>query len=248
MTKDVKKHRRQVAWFCFEPYLTEPQLLKAIEILEQGYQTDSVSNLIAYVSKICGEFGIGAEIRKELYAKFYDLMSKDVDDLIDPLLLVEAERQAQFASSESKLMRKPVGTDIKLPPQASMASQALGIAEPTSESVKPELPAAVVFVGLLEHIVEYVSDQTEFIALLSDVTKSQSKEIQQLIGRWSVKLIEFDWVTGLSEPILAEIIHCVYTVLCEMIGPVGADNVFHKAIAKCQQIPEAKQFPPTRFL
>jgi len=241
MRKDINKHRRLVAWICFEPHLTEPQLLKAIEILEHGYQTDSVSSLIAYVSKICGDYGIGAEIRKSLYGKFHELMSKEVDDLIDPWALVEADRQAQAIPFDSKLMPKAESPAAEVPKAPRQP--------PAATPSQPVVPAVtVVFVGFIKIIVEHISDQTEFFELLAAESKQKQKEVHPLIGRWSGNLAEYDWAHGLNEAVLAKLLQLVYAVLCELTGPIEADQVFHKAIAKCGQMPEAKQFPPTRFL
>jgi hypothetical protein len=82
---DINKRRRQAAWICFEPYLAEEQLFKAIHILERGYQTDSVSNSIAYIGRVCLEFDIGSEVRKLLYGQFHKLMSEGADLRIDSL-------------------------------------------------------------------------------------------------------------------------------------------------------------------
>jgi hypothetical protein len=51
-----------------------------------------------------------------------------------------------------------------------------------------------------------------------------------------------------TETQLAEIVHQTYTVLCDMLGPVAADNLLHKAISHCEQLPSAKWFAPRRFL
>ncbi len=247
MRKDRNKHRRQAAWVCFEPYLTEPQLLQAIETLEQGYQADSVSNLIAYVRKICGDYGIGEQIRKSLYAQFHELMSQEEDVLIDPWDLVVAGRQTQAVSDEATLLRRP--EDRAAPPTRNAGTMP-GVVEPVQAAPqgKPEWPAEVaVFIGFIEKIVDWVPDQRVFFDGLKQASKKQPKMLQN-IRQWSEKPAEFVWTAGLNERAMAEFSHLVYAVLCELVGPVEADLIFHKALAKCEQMPEARHFSPTRFL
>jgi len=89
MGNDItKRRRREVAWICFEPYLSEEELLKSIQMLEREFQADSISNLITYITRICSEFGIDSGIRRPLCSQFHEMMSQDTEMLIDPIALL----------------------------------------------------------------------------------------------------------------------------------------------------------------
>jgi len=40
----------------------------------------------------------------------------------------------------------------------------------------------------------------------------------------------------------------MYVSLCEAVGPVGADQVLVQAVRQAEQLLEARQVPPSRFL
>lgn len=230
MNNDMRKRRRQVAWICFEPHLSEAQLIQAIQMLERSFQLDSVSNLIAYVTKICSEFEIDTSIRKSLYSKFHEMMAEDTDLLIDPLSLI-FEQEPSNSVHETK-------------PQAP----ALTAAQHQSPDAPPHI---LVFTHFMQHIIDNLSEQEDFfetLMALAKLSKTTTKKLEMPVKIWTDNPTSFLWAEGLNEQMLADLVHLAYTALCELLGPISADDVFHKAIAVCEQKPEARLFPPARFL
>jgi hypothetical protein len=235
---DINKRRRQAAWICFEPYLAEEQLFKAIHILERGYQTDSVSNSIAYIGRVCSEFDIGSEIRKSLYGQFHKLMSEGTDLRIDSLALALKKNQAK--PRQETAASKPV--------QASPAP-VLSMVEPLEQQDKAASlpPHIVVFSYFMIQLIAYLPDKPALFEILMELTKNKRNSVDH-ISRWASNPDKFDWAEGLDEKTLASLVHRVYTAFCEIMGPVAADECFHKAMAACEQKPESRRFSPARFL
>lgn len=246
MITDIKKHRRQVAWVCFEPYLAQDQLIRAIQILEQSYQIDNISNLIAYVTKICSEFSIDIKDQKLLYGQFYKMMSEPLELLIDPLSFVfEKEiNKATIATTDPKpvqLQAKPIPATI-VPQPALTASMAEATNFPDH---------TLIFKHFVKQLIAYLPDTSDLLTMLNELVedeKQMSKELADIINRWKNNLDDFAWTEGLDEKTLAGLVHQIYMGLCDVLGPIGADESFHKAIASCEQLPEARRFPPSRFL
>lgn len=235
---DTNKRRRQAAWVCFQPHLAEDQLFKAIHLLERSYQADSVSNLIAYISKVCSEFDIGPEIRKSLYGRFHQLMTEDTDLQMDPLSTMLEQNQSQPLPKPVQRRPAPVLSAVERieERQEAMAS----------------LPAhTVVFSDFMKQLTAYLPEKNALFEVLMELAedkKTGARENAGHISRWANKPDDFGWAEDLDEKALAGLVHLVYTALCEMLGPVAADECFHKAIAVCEQKPEARQFSPSRFL
>jgi hypothetical protein len=238
MNNDMRKRRRQVAWICFEPHLTENQLITAIQISEHSFQQDSISNLIAYVTKICLEFDIDATTRKSLYGQFHELMSQENDLLIDPLVLIN-EREPE----------KPTSSTVAPEPTAL---QQLENESPTSAKSTATLPPhTIMFSYFMHQLIAYLPKQAEFFEILIELSqhkKLSTKIIAADVNAWTANTEDFQWTEALAEKRLADLVQLVYTALCELLGPIAADDCFHKAIAFCEQKPEARQFPPSRFL
>lgn len=249
MSIDMRKRRRQVAWICFEPLLNnEDSLLKAIQILEQGYQVDSVSSMIAYITRICNDYGIQNDVRKSLYSQFHELMASDTGLLIDPISLLQEKEQLKAAP-------KPVAQPEK--PAATMTTQAAPpppqpAAQEEAPPSTPNLPLpAWMFAYFIEQLLFYVPDKLNFYESLSELAKNKkfsTKKMDMQISQWLSDTKSFAWTESLPEKDLADIIHLIYTVLCDILGPISADESFHKALAKCEQTPQARQFSPSRFL
>lgn len=234
MNDDIRQRRRQAAWFCFEQHLTEEQLLEAIGILEQQFQLDGVGVLISYVSTVCAQFNLGKEVGKALCVKFFEVMAnREIKLPTDPLLLIEEKRFSAIRQQE----------------QQAAAEKAKEAAPPPVE----EIPAhSMIFMSLLKYLLKEVfTDEMVLIKLLKlccEQDKKIHKDIKAAIDNWQLNPQSFRWVLPFSESQLAEVTHLIYVCLCEVSGPVEADQIFHKAIAVCELRPEAKKFPPSRLL
>ncbi|KJV07148.1 hypothetical protein [Methylocucumis oryzae] len=224
MSLDMRKRRRQVAWICFEPYLDQAQLIESIKILEQHYQQDSISNMIAYISKICSEFAIDALIKKTIYGQFHQLMEQESVLTIDPLTLIQ-------------------NSTLETTPNAKHKAVAETLATPDTK------PAYyVVLAKFLTLIVNAVSEPSEFFTILIEMADEEDHCDSTILNAWKNTPNEFDWLETLPEDCYHSLVHLVYTVLCELSGPIAADEYFHKAIQICQGLPEAKQFSIARLL
>jgi hypothetical protein len=241
-----------VAWVCFEPYLSEEELLQSVQILERSFQTDSISNLIAYISKICAEFGIDTQVRKSLYSKFHEMMSEETDLLIDPLSLMRDKEPARPVSKPPEYKAAPIQPKA-VAPAILLEPKSVPIESAPIDNRRELPPHTMVFIDFMRQIIIYLPEKPVLFITLIDFSKgkkqgTQEKEIAVIIGRWANNPDNFDWAEGLDEKVLARLVHLVYTGLCVILGPIEADESFHKAMAFCEQKPEARQFSPARFL
>lgn len=235
---DIKKRRRQVSWFCFQPYLSEEQLVRAIQILERDYQIEGMSNLVAYVTRICSEFGIDMQSRIALYGQFRELMKEEAALSIDPLPFV-VER------GHDEVWQKQAEPTLSTPKIDSARS----VADLTAA---PSLPAhTVIFVHFMKQVYTHLPEKSMLFQVLKELSLNKrhgKKDTADKVGRWAGNPNNFSWAVGLDEKTLASLVHLVYTGLCEILGPIHADECFHKAITQCEKLPEAKAFSPSRFL
>jgi hypothetical protein len=247
MAADIRKHRRQAAWLCFEPHLSKEQLVQAIAILEQGFQQDGVNNLITYVTHICTAFGIDTRHRKLLYSHFHELMSADLTQSPDPLSVVLG-RESYSAPNPTNTEPEPEHAETQLPAIEAEAEETDTPAETTPE---PLADHTLIFIHFVKKIVTNLPDSDNFFSILGEElagTKSLPSNTSEPLKSWLANPDDFAWSEGLSDKALASIVHLFYTGLCELLGPVAADDSFHRAIASCEQLAEAKRFNPARFL
>jgi hypothetical protein len=152
---DVKKRRRQVAWVCFESYLSEEELIQAIEILERDFQVDGAINVIAYVAKICMELGINLQDHKSLCGRFDELMSATAAPMInDPLSLIHRKKRVEPA-------KKPVQSE------SIVVDEIIPLAEPKETAITPAYN--LVFISFITSVLEYTPDQNELFIMLADL-------------------------------------------------------------------------------
>lgn len=224
MTTLTRKRRRQAAWLCFEPYLSEDQRIDAIRLLENSFQTESTMGLIDYVNKVCSDFKIDSTLRKNLYLHLNQLLSTQINHDFDPLTVVLAKEAIPLAVTEEPVA-KPV--ELKVSPQMKM------------------------FATLLYQVYSACQEQTEFYEMLAELAKeckTNRKDMEMMASTWAGNVYSYRWAASASLEMQTQFVHLVYTTVCELLGPVNADNVFHKAVVECSKLPEAKQFPPQRFL
>lgn len=235
--KDFNKLRREVAWKCFEPHLTEEQLLTAIRILEQGYQLDGAITLISYIKQVCDQFNIGQQKRKALYLQFHEMMQAPFELSGDPLLKLHTlERSISLSAPAIQL--------DNIGPAATITQE-----QPQPQIVQP--PHTALFILLVSEVMAHCGQTEELFVELNELIKADKKASQEftvLISQWTANPDTFTWATALAEPILTRLVHLLYTAVCEVLGPVEADQCFHQALAICEKQPEAKHFSPSRFL
>lgn len=224
---NIEKHRRQVAWICFESYLTSEQRVQAIEILESGFQLDGNINLMAYVAKVCMDLGIDLQNHKTLYSQFHQLML-DTTELLtfDPLFFLLQKEQGEVVSqAAAELIDSPLQVDI---------------------------PAyTVVFASFMSAVLNCLPNKIELFIILTELVgdkKLQSEDLEGYIEQWLNYSSDFAWSESLTQQTLTRLVHLVYMGLCELLGPVAADDCFHKALMACERVPEARIFPPSQFL
>lgn len=243
----MNKRRRQVAWVCFEPHLTKPQLIEAIRVLERGFQKEGVSNLIAYVSKVCADCNIGAEVRKSLYGQFHELLAEKNDTLIDPLPLL----QNSLPVAETVALAAQPSPAVEIAP---LAAQPLPVAEPAPppEEMEDTLSAhAKMFNRIMEQLLGNLPHQADFLDALDELSKNKhlsSLELGQHVSGWLENPDNFLWAADLSEKELINIARLVDTALREAFGPINADNQLRQAISQYGQDPLVLKFFPRQIL
>lgn len=235
MNDETRQRRRQAAWFCFQPHLAEDHLLEAVELLEQQFQFDGVSILISYVSTVCNQFNIPKDIGKSLCVKFFELMAhKSIQLPQDPLILIDEKRQNAIRQQELQAAAEKAKQTEVPPPVAEVAAH------------------SVIFICFLKQIVkEKFADELTLIRLLKlccSADKNLDPSLKTAIEGWERTPQNLRWILPFNERQLAELTHLLYLCVCEVAGPVEADQVFHKALTVCEQRPEAKKFPPSRLL
>lgn len=109
MNNETRQRRRQAAWATFEDVLSKPDLIRAIQILENNYQYDGVSVLIQYIGEVCTQFGLSDQTRKSLHAKYYSLFNGDDPLPEDPLHFVdELEAQAKKKQAAERIAQHKI--------------------------------------------------------------------------------------------------------------------------------------------
>lgn len=237
--KDPNHHARLAARKCFKPYLSEEQLSQAIRILEQGHQIDSTISLIAYVKKVATEFGIDETTRKSLHSQLHQLLQSPLTAEDEPI--------------DAMPPKKPQPSDSVTEPATANAA---AITTPTAEAPQPpeqpkvELPPHVALFALLVQQIGEACPLLELLKLVNDIVDSKNPLSQRLIRaikQWQQQTDSFDWAIALDESVLIALVHTLYTAVCELLGPVEADHLFHQALTLCEKQPEAKLFSPSRF-
>jgi hypothetical protein len=234
MNDEIRRRRRQAAWFCFQPHLSEDKLVTAIELLEQRFQFDGVNILISYITEVCNQFDIPKDIGKALCVKFFELMAhKSIKLPNDPLPLVEEKRFTAIRQQEQEAAKTQQKQEA-IPPIEEIAAH------------------SVIFMCFLKHVIkdsfETHAGLIKLLKLCCENDKKITNTVKAAIESWHQNPESFRWVLVLDVDKLAELTHLLYICLCEAAGPVTADQVFHKAIAICEQRPEAKKFPLSRLL
>ncbi|MDD5271862.1 MAG: hypothetical protein PHU14_04000 [Methylovulum sp.] len=242
---DMKKHRRQVAWVCFGPYLSEGQLIAAINILEEGFQNDSVSGLITYITRVCSEFNIDTATRKNLYGQFHELMGQPSTLAIDPLDIVKEREAAAIAAPPP--MPEPVADVAGQVPQPPALPTATSLGSLPDDAP----PHAWLFSHFVGQLLLSLPDTADFIDALTELSRNKkysNPDIEKQVDGWLNDIGNFLWTTRLSEQNLEALMPLIYTAICEALGPIVADDYFNNALAVCEQTPQASQFAPRRFL
>ena len=135
---------------------------------------------------------------------------------------------------------------------SSSNNRAVEIVEDDEESDNEEGPMLIVFSYFVERILFHFSmDDAEFLEALILLVKTEnafSDADKVQIADWSQMPDFFQWELATSQQAMIGLIRLFYTVLCDFLGPVDADELFHTAINDCEQLPESKSFNPKRFL
>ncbi|MBT9098643.1 hypothetical protein KFZ76_13120 [Methylovulum psychrotolerans] len=235
---DMKKRRRQVTWQCFTPHLNEAQLIKTIQILEQNFQNDSVSSLIAYITHICTEFNLDTTVRKSLYGQFHELMAEN-NTLPDPLL---------------SLQQPSTGTAVA-PAESTPEDNAITSPAPSAEPDSTALPndisvQAWMFEYFASQLLANLPDPMDFFDALWELSINKtttSRETEEQIAQWLNNTNSFLWAIGLTEQNFAEIAQLMCTALCEALGAAHAGQHIQNTLEKCEQTPQARHFSPKNF-
>lgn len=118
-----------------------------------------------------------------------------------------------------------------------------------NKNVDPEM---LVFTHFMDRLlVRFPLEKTELlseIATLAKKEKSFSKLDKSQINKWSKAPVSFRWILISSGKTINILVHLSYTTLCDFLGPVEADYLFHQILNDCKEIPAAKEFNPESLL
>lgn len=135
------------------------------------------------------------------------------------------------------------------PPLPSTAHHESTEKKENNKNLDPEI---LVFTHFMESLLaRFPLEQTELlaeIATLAKKEKSFSKLDKSQIDKWSKAPVSFRWILISSGETINTLVHLSYTTLCDFLGPVEADYLFHQILHDCKKIPAAKEFNPENLL
>ncbi len=243
MKKDIAQRKRQACRATFEGILGEEQLLQAVKMLETEHLGNDMTNLIGYINRVGEKFGIDATARKTLYPKYYSYLNTPGIELPeDPL----ADLQQQPPRNSAAQLQPSIPTSNAF---ISAPASPITTTEQTIEDESPEMRVFAYFIErLLIHFPLDQSDLLDEAALLAGKEKSFSELDKEEIIDWLKDPAQYQWNFTLAETTMSTVIHLFYVILCDVLGPVEADRLYHQVLYDSKQLPAAKLFAPTRFL
>jgi hypothetical protein len=178
------------------------------------------------------------------------MMAEPLEILTDPLSFVFDMELHKVVPASIEL--KPVQVETKpiwTEPTPVLAPKPVSAISTVEITTLPD--HTLIFNHFAKQVIAYIPDTSALLTMLNELLedeKKMSKELADVISRWINNPDDFAWTEGLDEKTLAGLVHQIYMGLCDVLGPIGADESFHKAIVSCEQLPEARRFSPARFL
>lgn len=276
MAQDAYTLRRRAAMAVLRPVLDDAALIDALWEAQNNMRADGISDVIGYIDSVARRNLLDTRTTKRLYEELFKLLRGSGAGLPDdPLPMMQAARAVQSVGgtgsgglARSRTLPLPAFTTAPVPPArppmpapvpvampAPMPIPA-PVAAPTPEQLAAHLPAEQVVFGalmraLLAEMQQFHGGSLEDLRtdLLKDLPKVKiSNAVRQLYKEAWVQPMQHAWHLNGPDKELASLIHHTYVGLCETLGPVDADQVLARAVRSAERLPQARQFPPKRFL
>lgn len=238
MSKNAAKLKRQAAWATFETILSEDQLMQMIKMVDTQHVGNDMASLISFINRVGDTFSIDPKIRKTLYPKYFEYLNTPGIELPeDPL----TTHQVGSVNDPLQALKKEAKNDPDVHGQAANKSQ--------FGDDNPEMAVFTYFIErLLHHYPLERKDLLEETVYLSKKEKNLSDLEKEEISYWLANPEQYQWSFMLEEKAMSTLIHLVYVILCDVLGPVDADKLYHQVLEDCKVLPASKKFSPTRFL
>ncbi|MGR9117434.1 MAG: hypothetical protein ACU85E_16925 [Gammaproteobacteria bacterium] len=238
MTQNSAQLNRQATWATFESILNEEQLIQAVRMLDSHQVDGDIYSMIAFIKRVGEKFAIDIKTLKTLYPKYYAYINTPGIELPEDPLLRKLQQSGTAAGNNAVAEIK----EAKDKPPSN-------VKRTDDEDNNPELCVFCSFIeSLLSHFPDDQADLLEQALSLVCKDKSFSGVEQEEIKAWLKEPDQYQWNFVLAETAMSRLVHHFYVVLCDLLGPIDADKLFHQVLDDCKRLPAAKKFSPTRFL
>lgn len=211
-----------------------------------------VTRFAAVVSK---DAGFDSERRSLFQRRLFHGLTQPYESLprvpeeMLPAANQTAERPAMAAASAPPPVPAPAPS-----PAARMAAEAFA---ETVAAHAAEPPERVVFKAMAAHMLDTILQKAErqpgvlgqAVADLGGGLKGRDQSLHQAFMLWSAKRFDpaaLPYVRGEDE--LRQLIHMLYLLAADLLGPAPADRLLGQAASLCEQLPEARAFSPQQLL
>lgn len=250
----ILSRRRRAAVATFGARLSRPRLLQALWLLEEHFQGSTMSTLIAFINRVADLNGYEREQRRQLYIEFYSHLTRPDSELpadpVDEMHLHPPDRLESMLGETAPDAAAGTG-----PIHAAQGPRHAPVQRAAPPPPAPPPPAAgtVVFRTLTEGLRDALRrrDGGQMLAFRQRLAQKLEESGLSLgtmdaVRRWSEDGGALP--DGIGRDEMAAVVLLLYVVLCELLGPVSADEMLYRTVERVDQLPEAVEFPPRNLL
>lgn len=223
--------RRHAIQLALTDTLEPDQVQAALRLWDTQFSSARPTQIIDFVSEVAVLLDLAPRRRHDLRLALYQFILKCDSE---PTPAIEPIRPLAAPTRTST----PATPDRAAPAQTPTVS-----------------PAWTVFAAIVSHIRDGVlaegrSATQEFIHSLKQQKRGlrAPAALHGLLVGWSSGEGSLAGCSEAKEKDLAHLVHAVYVAAAEALGPVNADRLLAASIASAESMPEARAFPPKRFL
>lgn len=233
--------RRCAAYMTLAEVLEGEQLMRALWMLEERDQTADKMTFIGFVGVTAELLGINSNLITTLYSKLnQNLTLPDLELPDDPM-----PQMLEFRGIGNSTSKVNSSANIAATTQNSkkLANKIKGT---------PEMTVFVAFISCIvsetgfPKVAKYPFFKEVFKEEITRI--SLDKDSLEQMNLWLEALHIKVFKKNISAEKLSSIIHSLYVTLCEVFGPVKADELFNQAINMTCKLSAAKLFSPKNFL
>ncbi len=161
-----------------------------------------------------------------------------------------------IAARFSVAMENQLISETKLRKKLFLAKTKYGYLLETDQFID-ENPEIRVFNALMAYILIRLKEMTNISHIQEDLVTSKISHLDLSansfieIEQWRINLIDTppeENIIELEHKDIKIFLHCIYTWICEEIGPMSTDELFADAIRTVEAMPEASRCHPKSFL